>query len=229
MESVRAFAGEPADRAVFYPLDDRYLIGGERTVSHFDGSCPGDGDAFPFARRGSSSPGKRTRVTAVERRVGPKGDPLPRLRRCRGTALHLHHHLPRGVTEGPYDSGGAEPAGLVETHRVHLSRVHLEQDSPAPMVLAHPREGSIEQRAPHSFLAERRIDPHGEQVHRSFDHARDEHADQASAFRRRYPGRGVRRPRPPKSALPPSVLDVLRLDRQGGAEREGVRPQRVEP
>jgi hypothetical protein len=33
---VRAFAGDPVDRAVFYPQDDRYLVDRETTVSHFE-------------------------------------------------------------------------------------------------------------------------------------------------------------------------------------------------
>jgi heme-degrading monooxygenase HmoA len=34
-EAVRAFAGEDPDKAVFYPEDDRYLVGRELTVSHY--------------------------------------------------------------------------------------------------------------------------------------------------------------------------------------------------
>jgi heme-degrading monooxygenase HmoA len=36
LESVRAFAGEHVERAVFYPEDDRYLVEREQTVSHFE-------------------------------------------------------------------------------------------------------------------------------------------------------------------------------------------------
>ena len=34
-DSIVAFAGEDIDRAVFYPEDDRYLVGRETTVKHF--------------------------------------------------------------------------------------------------------------------------------------------------------------------------------------------------
>jgi heme-degrading monooxygenase HmoA len=34
-ESILAFAGQEMDRAVFYPEDDRYLIGRETTAKHF--------------------------------------------------------------------------------------------------------------------------------------------------------------------------------------------------
>jgi heme-degrading monooxygenase HmoA len=36
MEAVRSFAGEDAERAVFYPEDDRYLIERETTVTHYE-------------------------------------------------------------------------------------------------------------------------------------------------------------------------------------------------
>jgi heme-degrading monooxygenase HmoA len=36
LESVRAFAGEPIERAVFYPLDEQYLVDRETTVAHFE-------------------------------------------------------------------------------------------------------------------------------------------------------------------------------------------------
>jgi heme-degrading monooxygenase HmoA len=36
LESVRAFAGDDVERAVFYPEDDRYLVEREQTVSHFE-------------------------------------------------------------------------------------------------------------------------------------------------------------------------------------------------
>lgn len=35
-EAIRAFAGEPLDRAVFYPQDDRYLIERDEHVQHFE-------------------------------------------------------------------------------------------------------------------------------------------------------------------------------------------------
>ena len=40
LEAVRQFAGEPVDRAVFYPEDERYLVERERTVTHFDVVVP---------------------------------------------------------------------------------------------------------------------------------------------------------------------------------------------
>jgi heme-degrading monooxygenase HmoA len=36
MDSVKAFAGEEPDRAVFYPEDDRYLVEREWTATHFE-------------------------------------------------------------------------------------------------------------------------------------------------------------------------------------------------
>ena len=36
LDVVRGFAGDDVSRAVFYPEDDRYLVGREDTVSHFD-------------------------------------------------------------------------------------------------------------------------------------------------------------------------------------------------
>jgi len=36
LDSIRAFAGDDIDRAVFYPEDDRYLVERELTVSHFE-------------------------------------------------------------------------------------------------------------------------------------------------------------------------------------------------
>ncbi len=36
MEAVRGFAGEDAERAVFYPEDDRFLIERERTTEHYE-------------------------------------------------------------------------------------------------------------------------------------------------------------------------------------------------
>ena len=40
LDAVRRFAGEPVDRAVFYPEDDRYLVEREQTVTHFDVVVP---------------------------------------------------------------------------------------------------------------------------------------------------------------------------------------------
>jgi heme-degrading monooxygenase HmoA len=41
LESIRAFAGEDVEQAVFYPEDDRYLVERELTVSHFEYfECP---------------------------------------------------------------------------------------------------------------------------------------------------------------------------------------------
>ena len=36
LESVKGFAGEDVEKAVFYPEDDRYLVDRERTVAHFE-------------------------------------------------------------------------------------------------------------------------------------------------------------------------------------------------
>jgi heme-degrading monooxygenase HmoA len=36
MESIRGFAGESPDRAVFYPEDDRFLVERDEQVSHFE-------------------------------------------------------------------------------------------------------------------------------------------------------------------------------------------------
>ena len=36
LEAIRRFAGTDADRAVFYPEDDRYLVEREDRVSHFE-------------------------------------------------------------------------------------------------------------------------------------------------------------------------------------------------
>jgi heme-degrading monooxygenase HmoA len=36
MEAVRAFAGDDAEQAVFYPEDDRFLIDRETTASHYE-------------------------------------------------------------------------------------------------------------------------------------------------------------------------------------------------
>ena len=35
-EVIHGFAGEDISRAVFYPEDDRYLVGREDTVTHFE-------------------------------------------------------------------------------------------------------------------------------------------------------------------------------------------------
>jgi heme-degrading monooxygenase HmoA len=35
-DSIRAFAGEDIDQAVFYPEDDRFLIERDLTVRHYD-------------------------------------------------------------------------------------------------------------------------------------------------------------------------------------------------
>ncbi|HWZ58795.1 MAG TPA: antibiotic biosynthesis monooxygenase [Gemmatimonadaceae bacterium] len=34
--AIRAFAGDPLDRAVFYPEDDRFLVDKDLHVDHFD-------------------------------------------------------------------------------------------------------------------------------------------------------------------------------------------------
>jgi heme-degrading monooxygenase HmoA len=34
--AIRAFAGDPLDRAVFYPEDDRFLVDKDLQVDHFD-------------------------------------------------------------------------------------------------------------------------------------------------------------------------------------------------
>jgi heme-degrading monooxygenase HmoA len=36
LDSIRAFAGEDVEKAVFYPEDDRYLIEREQTVKHYE-------------------------------------------------------------------------------------------------------------------------------------------------------------------------------------------------
>ena len=40
-EVIRGFAGEDISRAVFYPEDDRYLVGREDTVTHYEVSAGG--------------------------------------------------------------------------------------------------------------------------------------------------------------------------------------------
>ena len=36
VDAIRAFAGEDIEAAVLYPEDERYLIGGESTVVHYE-------------------------------------------------------------------------------------------------------------------------------------------------------------------------------------------------
>jgi heme-degrading monooxygenase HmoA len=36
IDAIRAFAGEEIDAAVLYPDDERYLIGGESRIAHYD-------------------------------------------------------------------------------------------------------------------------------------------------------------------------------------------------
>jgi heme-degrading monooxygenase HmoA len=36
VDAIRAFAGEDIEAAVLYPEDERYLIGGESRIVHFD-------------------------------------------------------------------------------------------------------------------------------------------------------------------------------------------------
>ncbi len=36
VEAIQAFAGEEVERAVFYPEDDRFLVGRERTCAHYE-------------------------------------------------------------------------------------------------------------------------------------------------------------------------------------------------
>jgi heme-degrading monooxygenase HmoA len=36
VDAIRAFAGDDIEAAVLYPEDERYLLGGESTVIHFD-------------------------------------------------------------------------------------------------------------------------------------------------------------------------------------------------
>jgi hypothetical protein len=35
-DAIRGFAGDDIERAVFYPEDDRYLVGRETAVTHYD-------------------------------------------------------------------------------------------------------------------------------------------------------------------------------------------------
>jgi heme-degrading monooxygenase HmoA len=36
LDSIKAFAGEKVDTAVFYPKDDRFLVDRETTVNHYE-------------------------------------------------------------------------------------------------------------------------------------------------------------------------------------------------
>jgi heme-degrading monooxygenase HmoA len=36
VDAIRAFAGEDIEAAVLYPEDERYLIGGESSIRHYD-------------------------------------------------------------------------------------------------------------------------------------------------------------------------------------------------
>jgi len=36
LDTIRAFAGDDIDQAVFYPEDDRFLVERDRTVRHFE-------------------------------------------------------------------------------------------------------------------------------------------------------------------------------------------------
>ncbi|TDN92881.1 hypothetical protein [Microbacterium sp. BK668] len=40
MDAIRGFAGDDADRAVFYPEDDRYLVERDVTVRHYIDARP---------------------------------------------------------------------------------------------------------------------------------------------------------------------------------------------
>ncbi|MGH3022690.1 MAG: antibiotic biosynthesis monooxygenase family protein [Gaiellaceae bacterium] len=48
LESIRAFAGDEIEQAVFYPEDDRYLVERELTVSHYE-YLPTETDPAPAA------------------------------------------------------------------------------------------------------------------------------------------------------------------------------------
>jgi heme-degrading monooxygenase HmoA len=53
LDAVRAFAGEPVDRAVFYAEDDRFLVDRETSVTHFEalgGPAPGSRDRDTASR-----------------------------------------------------------------------------------------------------------------------------------------------------------------------------------
>jgi heme-degrading monooxygenase HmoA len=48
LDAVRAFAGDPVDRAVFYPEDDRFLVDRETFVTHFEAlGAPAPGSRDP--------------------------------------------------------------------------------------------------------------------------------------------------------------------------------------
>jgi len=36
MDAIRAFAGDPVDRARYFPMDDRYLLTRPETVAHYE-------------------------------------------------------------------------------------------------------------------------------------------------------------------------------------------------
>jgi heme-degrading monooxygenase HmoA len=42
-DSIRAFAGDEIERAVFFPEDDRYLVDRDLTVTHYDVGPPPTG------------------------------------------------------------------------------------------------------------------------------------------------------------------------------------------
>jgi heme-degrading monooxygenase HmoA len=54
LESIRAFAGDDIDHAVFYPEDERYLIDGEDRVRHFE--LVSVSGRLDFERDGTSPP-----------------------------------------------------------------------------------------------------------------------------------------------------------------------------
>ena len=45
LDSIRAFAGEPVDKARYYPEDDKYLLTRPETVAHFDATGEGTLDS----------------------------------------------------------------------------------------------------------------------------------------------------------------------------------------
>lgn len=50
-DSVRAFAGERPERAVFYPEDDRFLVEADRRVDHYEVVEASEAPPEPRARR----------------------------------------------------------------------------------------------------------------------------------------------------------------------------------
>lgn len=54
MEAIKAFAGSDPERAVFYPEDDRYLVGRETTVTHLE--VPVQSGLWPTSRRDRLAP-----------------------------------------------------------------------------------------------------------------------------------------------------------------------------